>query len=183
MAEVTAKLDRTARGRAYCYVVMSYDHGEMLFGLLRPLVERVGGLECIRHVDLADPAVELRQSMHEAIDGARLVVGILDGAEESELVLYELGYAKGKGKEVWLLAPNEYKIPASLDGLFVIRYANSIGGTPALEKQLTKFLTEFFRRQSPLWSMLIPREPAPSFILASPSGIPSFSSANSRSSA
>jgi hypothetical protein len=61
--------------------------------------------------------------LEKSIQSADFVLAVLDSPEASGNVLYEIGFARGLGRHVLVIAPNSNSIPLDLQSLLVIRAA------------------------------------------------------------
>jgi len=153
-------------GRRYCFVIMSYNGYLTFFEKSQSVVEADAGYACIRADQISGAGEDLRGKIQLAIDGASLVIA--DVSEPSPNIYYELGYAVARGKPVLVAAHDGVVLPTDLQGMEVMRWADSLPAMPNFLAALRAHLAPH-RDVSLVRAMLIPAEPAPSFILASPS--------------
>jgi|MudIll2142460700_1097286.scaffolds.fasta_scaffold10388_2 hypothetical protein len=154
-------------GRRYCFVVMSYQEGFPYYEKLHKIVTEITGFECIRADDLPAAGSDLRGKIHSAIDNAVFVLGDLSIPRPN--IYYEVGYAVARGKSVLLIAKEHSDIHTDLHGLEMIKYKDDREGWQHFEQSLRQHL-EIYKDSniSLLSAMVLPSEPAPSFILINP---------------
>jgi hypothetical protein len=155
-------------GRRYCFMIMHYNADFHLFKAIKALVNETTGLECIRADDILAPGENIGNKVHAAIDTSSFVIA--DISEPSPNVYYEVGYAVARNKEALLLAKEGLPIPTDLSGIELIRYTTTAEGWPRLQQILRNHLAAQtgLAHVSFLRSMIVPRQPLPSYILASP---------------
>ena len=105
------------------------------FGI-KPVCEALGAL-CER-VDEQIYKEPISQRIHQQIQAADLVIGEI--TEPNANVYYEIGYSKGQGKNVVLLAENAEKIPFDLAGERHLIYGGEIARLKELLDPTVRFL-------------------------------------------
>jgi hypothetical protein len=105
------------------------------------------GLEPVRADELRYPGVILQDIVRGLVEATVVIAEIspgvdADGDTESfnANVFYELGYAHATGKPTILLARKNTRLPFDISGYRVILYDDSIGGKPAVERELRAHL-------------------------------------------
>ena len=93
------------------------------------------GLDVIRIDELAKPGI-IFEDIKRQIAEAKIVVAEITAPNQN--VFYELGYAHALNKPTILLAQRGRELPFDIRSYRVIFYDDSIGGKPALEKNLKK---------------------------------------------
>ncbi len=154
-------------GRRYCFVVMTYHEGYTFFERIRKIVAEETGFDCIRADDIPGAGEDLRSKIHAAVDSAALVIA--DVSVPRPNIYYEVGYTAARSRPLLLLAKEGVKIPTDLLGLEMIRYVDNQAGIPRFDKALRQHLA--VHRESNISlvrAMIIPQNPAPSFIVADP---------------
>jgi hypothetical protein len=100
------------------------------------------GLEAVRADEFRHPGVIL-QDIIRGLQEAAVVVAEISADETQSFnanVFYELGYAHATGKPTILLARSGTDLPFDISGYRVILYDDSIGGKPAVERELRAHL-------------------------------------------
>jgi hypothetical protein len=166
-AEFSQMLAHVTGGRRYCFVVMNYGEGYAFFERIRRLVAECAGLECIRADDIPTSASTIRDKVHLSIDNAALVIA--DVSDPRPNIYYEIGYAAACRKPMIALASEGKEIPSDLQGIETIRYSDSRAGWGRFEQELKRHLTVHADSSvSLLRAMIVPSDPSPSYVLASP---------------
>jgi hypothetical protein len=164
---ISEKIAHVTGGRRYCFVIMSYHEGFAFFERVRTVISEETGFECIRADDIPGSGEDLRAKIHAAIDAASFVIA--DVSHLSPNIYYEVGYAVARSKEILVLAKEGIEIPTDLLGVETIRYKESREGWTKFLGQLRKDLaTHGGGNVSLVRSMIVPNQPNPSVILASP---------------
>jgi hypothetical protein len=154
-------------GRRYCFVVMGYRQGYAFFERLRRVVAEATGLECIRADDIPASADTIRDKVHACIDNASLVIA--DVSDTTPNIYYEIGYAAACRKPMIAVAAQGTAVPTDLEGIETIRYADSKDGWALFEEECKRHLSVHADSNvSLLRAMIVPPEPNPSYVLASP---------------
>jgi hypothetical protein len=154
-------------GRRYCFVVMGYGEGYASFERIRRLVAESTGLECIRADDIPTSADTKRDKVHACIDNAALIIADVSAASPN--IYYEIGYSAACRKPMIALAAEGRKIPSDLEGIETISYADSKTGWLRFETELKRHLAVHGDSNvSLLRAMIVPPDPDPSYVLASP---------------
>jgi len=167
MTAFTQMLAHVTGGRRYCFVIMSFGKGFAFFERIRKLVGEVTGLECIRADDIPTSAETIRDKIHASIDNAALVIA--DISDTTPNIYYEIGYAAACRKPMIALAAEGKSIPSDLEGIETISYSDSREGWSRFEVELKRHLTVHADSNvSLLRAMIVPTEPSPSYLLASP---------------
>jgi nucleoside 2-deoxyribosyltransferase len=115
------------------------------FSMALPLLEctRVAGLRRLDSIDeLAGPGI-IFEDIKRPIAEAKIVVAEITAPNQN--VFYELGYAHALNKPTILLAQRGKELPFDIRSYRVIFYDDSIGGKPALERNLQKHLEAILR--------------------------------------
>lgn len=99
-------------------------------------------LDVIRMDELARPGV-IFEDMKRQIAEAKIVIAEITAPNQN--VFYELGYAHALNKPTILLAQRGKELPFDIRSYRVIFYDDSIGGKPALERNLQKHLEAILR--------------------------------------
>lgn len=100
------------------------------------------GLEPIRADELQYPGVIL-QDIVRGLQESTVVIAEISADEDKAFnanVFYELGYAHATEKPTILLARRGTDLPFDVSGYRVILYDDSIGGKPAVERELRAHL-------------------------------------------
>jgi len=154
-------------GRRYCFVVMGYGEGYAFFERIRHLVAESTGLECIRADDIPTSADTIRDKVHACIENAALVIA--DVSDASPNIYYEVGYSSACRKPMIALAAADRQIPSDLQGIETISYTDSKSGWLRFEAELKRNLAVHRDTSvSLLRAMIVPPNPSPSYLLASP---------------
>lgn len=95
------------------------------------------GLDVARIDEVAGPGI-IFEDIKTRIAEARIVVAEITAPNQN--VFYELGYAHALNKPTILLAKRGKELPFDIRSYRVIFYDDSIGGKPALERDLQKHL-------------------------------------------
>jgi hypothetical protein len=103
---------------------------------------RALGLDVIRIDELAGPGIIFEDIKHQIAE-AKIVVAEITAPNQN--VFYELGYAHALNKPTILLAQRGRELPFDIRSYRVIFYDDSIGGKPALERNLQKHLEAILR--------------------------------------
>lgn len=103
---------------------------------------RALGLDVIRIDELAGPGI-IFEDIKRQIAEAKIVVAEITAPNQN--VFYELGYAHALNKPTILLAQRGKELPFDIRSYRVIFYDDSIGGKPALERNLQKHLEAILR--------------------------------------
>lgn len=116
------------------FVVMAFESpfDDLYAEVVRPVCDEVG-LEPVRADELRYPGVILHDIIAGLI-GSTVVIAEITPANPN--VFYELGYAHGIGQPTILLARKGTELPFDVSGYRVIFYDDSIGGKPAVEREL-----------------------------------------------
>ena len=166
MEHFRSTLAHITGGRRYCFVITSFRGGYAFFERVRQVVSESTGCECVRADDIPQVG-DLRAKIHAAIDAAAFVIA--DVSDPRPNVYYEVGYTVAKSKPLLVLARNGAEIESDLHGVEVVRYADTNEGWLQLEASLRSQLA--IHRDgnvSLLRSMLVPRNPHPSYVVANP---------------
>jgi hypothetical protein len=99
-------------------------------------------LKVIRIDELAGPGI-IFEDIKRQIAEAKIVVAEITAPNQN--VFYELGYAHALNKPTILLAQRGKELPFDIRSYRVIFYDDSIGGKPALERDLKKHLEAILR--------------------------------------
>lgn len=100
------------------------------------------GLEVLRIDEMAGPGI-IFEDIKNQIAESKIVIAEITAPNQN--VFYELGYAHALNKPTILLAQRGKELPFDIRSYRVIFYDNSIGGKPALEKNLKKHLESVLR--------------------------------------
>ncbi len=100
------------------------------------------GLKVIRIDEVAGPGI-IFEDIKRQIAEARIVIAEITAPNQN--VFYELGYAHALNKPTILLAQRGKQLPFDIQSYRVIFYDDSIGGKPALERDLQKHLDAILR--------------------------------------
>jgi nucleoside 2-deoxyribosyltransferase len=103
---------------------------------------RALGLDVMRIDELARPGI-IFEDMKRQIAEAKIVIAEITAPNQN--VFYELGYAHALNKPTILLAQRGKELPLDIRSYRVIFYDDSIGGKPALERNLQKHLEAILR--------------------------------------
>jgi hypothetical protein len=103
---------------------------------------RALNLDVIRIDELAGPGI-IFEDIKRQIAEAKIVIAEITAPNQN--VFYELGYAHALNKPTILLAQRGKELPFDIRSYRVIFYDDSIGGKPALEKNLQKHLEAILR--------------------------------------
>jgi hypothetical protein len=95
------------------------------------------GLNVIRIDEVAGPGI-IFEDIKRQIAEAKIVIAEITAPNQN--VFYELGYAHALNKPTILLAQRGRELPFDIRSYRVIFYDDSIGGKPALERDLQKHL-------------------------------------------
>jgi len=154
-------------GRRYCFVVMSFNEGDAFFERIRSIITDETGIACISAEDIKGASDDIREKVHYAIDNASFVLADLSSLRPN--LFYEIGYSVARGRPVILLAKDDADVPTDLLGLELIRYQDNARRRPQLERDLRLWSNVHVSSNVSLTrAMIVPRDPAPSIILASP---------------
>lgn len=99
-------------------------------------------LKVIRIDEIAGPGI-IFEDIKRQIAEAKIVVAEITAPNQN--VFYELGYAHALNKPTILLAQRGKELPFDIRSYRVIFYDDSIGGKPALERDLKKHLEAILR--------------------------------------
>jgi hypothetical protein len=99
-------------------------------------------LDVIRIDELAGPGI-IFEDIKRQIAEAKIVIAEITAPNQN--VFYELGYAHALNKPTILLAQRGKELPFDIRSYRVIFYDDSIGGKPALERNLQKHLEAILR--------------------------------------
>jgi hypothetical protein len=100
------------------------------------------GLDVIRIDEMAGPGIIFEDIKHQIAE-AKIVIAEITAPNQN--VFYELGYAHALNKPTILLAQRGKELPFDIRSYRVIFYDDSIGGKPALERNLQKHLEAILR--------------------------------------
>lgn len=100
------------------------------------------GLDVIRIDEIAGPGI-IFEDIKRQIAEAKIVIAEITAPNQN--VFYELGYAHALNKPTILLAQRGKELPFDIRSYRVIFYDDSIGGKPALERNLQKHLEAIMR--------------------------------------
>ena len=120
------------------FVAMQFGHPfdtlyqEVIYPLSKAL-----GLNVIRIDEVAGPGI-IFEDIKRQIAEAKIVIAEITAPNQN--VFYELGYAHALNKPTILLAQRGKELPFDIRSYRVIFYDDSIGGKPALERDLQKHL-------------------------------------------
>ena len=103
---------------------------------------RALGLDVIRIDEMAGPGIIFEDIKHQIAE-AKIVIAEITAPNQN--VFYELGYAHALNKPTILLAQRGKELPFYIRSYRVIFYDDSIGGKPALERNLQKHLEAILR--------------------------------------
>jgi hypothetical protein len=103
---------------------------------------RALGLDVIRIDEMARPGI-IFEDIKRQIAEAKIVIAEITAPNQN--VFYELGYAHALNKPTILLAQRGKDLPFDIQSYRVIFYDDSIGGKPALERNLQKHLEAILR--------------------------------------
>jgi hypothetical protein len=124
-------------------------------------------LECIRADDLPAGSDSIREKVHSCIENAALVIA--DVSDSTPNIYYEIGYAAASRRPMIPIAAEGKEIPSDLKGIETIRYNGSRDGLTQFEMELKRHLAVHADSNiSLLRAMIVPPEPRPSYLLASP---------------
>src|ERR1700690_1579338 len=165
--EFSHMLAHVTGGRRYCFVVMNYGEGFAFFERIRRLVAERTVLECIRADDIPPSARTIRDKVHASSDNAALIIA--DVPDPRPNIYYEIGYAAACRKPMMALASEGKGIPSDRQGIETIRYSDSREGWSLFEEEMKRHLTVHGDSNvSLLRAMIVPADPSPSYVLASP---------------
>ena len=103
---------------------------------------RALGLDVIRIDEMAGPGI-IFEDIKQQIAEAKIVIAEITAPNQN--VFYELGYAHALNKPTILLAQRGKELPFDIRSYRFIFYDDSIGGKPALERNLQKHLEAILR--------------------------------------
>jgi hypothetical protein len=103
---------------------------------------RALNLDVVRIDELAGPGI-IFEDIKRQIAEAKIVIAEITAPNQN--VFYELGYAHALNKPTILLAQRGRELPFDIRSYRVIFYDDSIGGKPALERNLQKHLEAILR--------------------------------------
>lgn len=129
---------RVRSDRPSIFVAMQF--GEPFDTIYREVIQpgaRNLGLEVVRIDEVAGPGL-IFEDIKRKIADAKIVVAEI--TEPNQNVFYELGYAHALNKPTILLARRGRDLPFDIRSYRVIFYDDTIGGKPAVERNLENYL-------------------------------------------
>jgi hypothetical protein len=126
-------------------VFVAMQFGQPFDTLYQEVIEpgtRSLGLNAVRIDEIAGPGI-IFQDIKDQIAEAKIVIAEITAPNQN--VFYELGYAHALNKPTILLAQRGKELPFDIRSYRVIFYDDSIGGKPALERNLRKHLEAVLR--------------------------------------
>jgi hypothetical protein len=105
--------------------------------VIKPVVEDDLKLQVVRIDEVAGPGI-IFEDIKRHIAESKIVIAEITAPNQN--VFYELGYAHALNKPTILLAQRGRELPFDIKSYRVIFYDDSIGGKPAVERELRKHL-------------------------------------------
>jgi len=125
------------RRRSLCFVLMPFspDFDALYENALRPAVEEIQGLSCLRADEIYGPR-PIMTDIWRSIQKAALLIADLTGRNPN--VLYELGLAHAQHKPVVLITQDIADVPFDLRAIRCLVYSNTRPGRTVLQEHLRK---------------------------------------------
>lgn len=166
-ATLQDKLRHPVEGKPYCFVIMPFGSDAAVYEMIRSTVQEACALECYRADDFLMGSCYLQQKILELIRGADIVIA--EVTESNPNVFYETGYATALGKPILLIAKERKKVPSDILGLERLIYDDAKRNELFLfQRDLSQHVRSMtMSRLTLLRSMLLPRDPVPSYIVSS----------------
>jgi hypothetical protein len=152
-------------GRPFVFVIMKFDPDwNDCYATIKSIIENEMNRKCLRADEIGSAGHDLLETIHFFIDRAELVVAEISSTSEN--VYYEVGYAIGRNRPLFLLSNAQRNVPSDLKGRSLFIY-HEFGDS--FEHRLRKeLLDRLGPRYRLLRDMLLGPNPAPSYIAASP---------------